>query len=191
MPFGHWGITIVVSPLLCHGCGGGRSHPLPSCEHNKLLVSNSNNTTLVASVSPLPPAPGKLAAVPPSIATTTATAVIQYTNTIATLAHGSKPEPVADPIRLHCHHHHIQTTLMISILAKNDMAKKNSVYSSLDAIKGMRTKITSLARPILVTVWVEKLDPYAAMENLLSLSVITRITKWCHVESIVKFWFHL
>jgi hypothetical protein len=74
---------------------------------------------------------------------------------------------------------------MISVLAKNNTAINNSAYS-LRAIKGMCTQIPSLARPILATVWVEKLDLYAAMENLLSLPIMARITKWCHVESFVK-----
>jgi hypothetical protein len=76
---------------------------------------------------------------------------------------------------------------MIIILAKNDTAKNNSEYS-LDTIKGMHTQISSLARPILASVQVEKFNLYAATENLLSLPITTRITKWCHSEALTKIW---
>ena len=81
----------------CRGCGGGPGRPLPSRERNRLLMSNLNNTTLAASISPLPLAPGQSAAVPHSAAAATATAATQYTNVVAALACGSKPDPVANP----------------------------------------------------------------------------------------------
>ncbi len=78
----------------------------------------------------------------------------QYTNDIAELAHGSKPDPVDTGTS--SSHTAIassltQSALMISILSKNDTAKNNSLYS-LDAIKAMRLQIATLVRPILATV---------------------------------------
>ena len=44
---------------------GGRGGPLPSCERNPMLLSNSRNSTLATSISPLPCTPAPSAAVPP------------------------------------------------------------------------------------------------------------------------------
>ncbi len=77
---------------------------------------------------------------------------------------------------------------MISILLKNDTAKKYSAYS-LDAIKAMRLQITALARLILTTVQVERSDSYIAMKNLLNPpNGMQMISKWNLVEALVKIW---
>ncbi len=49
---------------------GGQGNPLPSRKHNAMLMSNLRNTTLAASISPLPhtPALRQAAAVPPPVA---------------------------------------------------------------------------------------------------------------------------
>ena len=54
---------MVISLPRCGGGRGGRrgrgGHPFLGRERNPRLVSNSSNTTLAASVSHLPPAPGQ------------------------------------------------------------------------------------------------------------------------------------
>ncbi len=74
---------------------GGRGNPLPSCKRDATFVSNSRNTTLSASIYPLPctPALGQAAAVPPPLAVNGP----RYTNAIAALAHGSAPDPFSGP----------------------------------------------------------------------------------------------
>ena len=44
---------------------GGRGGPLPCRERNPMLASNSRNSTLATSISPLPRTPAPSAAVPP------------------------------------------------------------------------------------------------------------------------------
>ena len=70
------------------GAHTGRGGPLPNRERNPMLISNSNNSTLVASISPLPSAPGQ----PPNApAPAGGSHAQQYTNDVAASAHGSAP----------------------------------------------------------------------------------------------------
>jgi len=63
-----------------------------------MLVTKSNNTTLAdAFMSPLPAAPGHLAAVPPCPSITGAQYTKAVANVVAVSVHGSKPDPVAGP----------------------------------------------------------------------------------------------
>jgi len=106
------------------------------------LVSNSSNTTLAASVSHLPPAPGQPAILSllPSPALRLhppLPAVVVYTDDIAASAIGSEPDPISgwtSPDNAAAKLTH--SALMICILAKNDSSKNNSA-SSVDAVKGM------------------------------------------------------
>jgi len=138
---------MVVSLPHRDGGRGGRGrghggHPFLGREHNPMLVSNSSNTTLAASVSRLPPAPGQPAILsllpspalplPPPLPT-----VIEYTDVVAASAIGSEPDPISgwtspDDAAAKL----TRSALMISILAKNDSSKNNSAYS-VDAVKGM------------------------------------------------------
>ena len=77
---------------------GGRGGPLPCRERNPMLVSNSRNSTLAASISPLPCTPAPSVAVPPP--PPPAVAGPQYTTSVAASAHGSAPEPVGGPALL-------------------------------------------------------------------------------------------
>ncbi len=70
---------------------GGRGGPLPCRERNPMLASNSRNSTLATSISPLPRTPAPSAAVPPP---PPAVAGPQYTTSVAASAHGSAPAPV-------------------------------------------------------------------------------------------------
>ena len=83
------------------GCGGpgrkggrgactGRGSLLPNCERNPMFVSNLNNSTLVASISPLPSAPGQPPTAP-APAPAGGTRAQQYNNDVAASAHGSAP----------------------------------------------------------------------------------------------------
>ncbi len=140
------------------GCGR-RGGPLPSRERNPMLVSNSQNTILLEALAP-----------PLAQAMGQPVSAQQYTNDIAESVHGSKPDPVdAGPLSAHTAiaSSLTQSTLMISIHSKNDTAKNNSEYS-LDAIKAMRLQITTLVRPILAIVQVERPDSYIDMKNLLN-----------------------
>ena len=125
------------------GRGRGRGgHPFLGRERNPRLVSNLSITALAASVSRLPPAPGQPAILlllpspalplPPPLP-----AVVVYTDDVAALAIGSEPDPISgrtspDDAAAKL----TRSALMISILAKNDSSKNNSVYS-INAVKGM------------------------------------------------------
>jgi hypothetical protein len=77
--------------------------------------------------------------------------------------------------------------LMMNILSKNDSPKNNHAYS-LDSIRGMRDQISSLEKPIPATGQVERPDSFAAMKDLLSLPNLHKVTKWRHVDALVKIW---
>ena len=95
---------MVISLPRCGGGRGGRrgrgGHPFLGRERNPRLVSNSSNTTLAASVSHLPPAPGQPAILsllplsalplPPPLP-----AVIVCTDDVAASAIGSEPDPIS------------------------------------------------------------------------------------------------
>jgi hypothetical protein len=145
-----------------------------------MLVSNSQNTILLEALAP-----------PLAQAMGQPVSAQQYTNDIAESVHGSKPDPVdAGPLSAHTAiaSSLTQSTLMISIHSKNDTAKNNSEYS-LDAIKAMRLQITTLVRPILAIVQVERPDSYIDMKNLLNPpNGMQKISKWNLPESLVKIW---
>jgi hypothetical protein len=117
---------------------GGRGGPLPCRERNPMLVSNSRNSTLAASISPLPRTPAPSAAVHPP---RPAVAGPQYTTSVAASAHGSAPDLVGGPAlsstsRSTAADAITKTALMMDILSKSDSSKNNHAYS-LDAIKEM------------------------------------------------------
>ena len=156
-------------------------------------MSNSSNTTLAASVSRLSPAPGQpaFASLLPSPALPLpplSPSVVVYTDDVAASAIGSEPDPFSG--RTSANNAVAKLTrsaLMISILAKNDSLKNNSVYS-VDAVKSMRVQITSLGRQIIATVQLERPGSYAAMQHLLKLPLSAKIVKWDHAEALVKIW---
>jgi hypothetical protein len=135
------------------GRGRGRGGtPFRGREHNPRLVSNLSNTTLTASVSRLPPAPGQpaFASLLPSPALPLpppSPAVVVYTDDVAASAIGSEPDQFS--VRTSSANDAVakltRSALMISILAKNDFSKNNSAYS-VDAVKGTRVQIVSLRR---------------------------------------------
>ena len=166
-----------------HNAGTGWGGPLPNRERNPMLVSNSNNSTLVASISPLPSAPGQPPTAPAPAGGTRAQ---QYNNDVAASAHGSAPphHPAGAGSALSIGSSTAAAALtkaamMINILSKNDSSKNNQAYS-LDAIKGMRDQISSLEKPILATVQSETPGSFAAMMNLLHLPNMQRVNKWGH-----------
>ncbi len=77
--------------------------------------------------------------------------------------------------------------LMMNILSKNNSSKNSHGYS-LDAIGGMHNQISSLKQHILAAVQVERPNSFAAMKDLLSLPNLRKVTKWGHVEALVKIW---
>jgi hypothetical protein len=189
---------VVSLPCRCGGRGdhgrGRGGPPFRDREHDPRLVSNSSNTTLAASVSRLPPAPGQPAIAsllllpalmlpppPPS------PAVVIYTDAVAALAIGSEPGPFSGRTSADAAAKLTQSALMISILAKNHSSKNNSAYSK-DADKGMRIQIAPLERQILVTVQMERPSLYVAMQILLKLPDMARTVKWSHIEALVKIW---
>jgi hypothetical protein len=175
-------------------CGArtGRGGSLPNRERNPMLVSNSNNSTLLVSISPLPSAPGQPPTAPAPAIVTRAQ---QYTNDIAASTHGSAPlhHPAGPGSALSLIGSSTaaaaltKAAMMINILSKNDSSKNNQAYS-LDAIKGMRNQISSLKKPILATVQAEMPGSFAAMTNLLHLPKMQRVYKWGHAEALVKIW---
>ncbi len=52
----------------------------------------------------------------------------------------------------------------------------------------MRDQISSLEKPILATVLVERPILLRAMTNLLSLPNTYRVNKWSYVEALMKIW---
>jgi hypothetical protein len=124
-----------------------------------MFISNLNNSTLVASISPLPSAPGQPPTAPAPAGGTRAQ---QYTNDVAASNHGSTPahHPAGAGSALLIGSSTAAAALtkaamMINIFSKNDSSKNNQAYSLLDAIKGMRDQISSLEKPILATVQAE------------------------------------
>ena len=79
------------------GCGG---HPFLGCECNPRLVSNLSNTTLAASVSHLPPAPGQpaiLSLLPsPALPLPPPLPAVLIYGDVAASAIGSEPDPISD-----------------------------------------------------------------------------------------------
>lgn len=154
-----------------------------------MLVSNSRNSTLAASISPLPRTPAPSVAVPPP---PPAVAGPQYTTSVAASAHGSAPDPVGGPALLSTPRSTAadaltKTALMMNILSKNDSSKNNHAYS-LDAIRGMRDQLSSLEKPILASVQLERPGAFEAMKNLFGLQITTKTTKWKHAEFLIKIW---
>ena len=174
------------------GCGPG-GHPFLGRERNPRLVSNLSITTLAASVSRLPPAPGQpailsLLPLPALLLPPPLPAIVVYTDDVAASATGSEPDSISGwtspnnaAAKL------TRSALMISILAKNDSSKNNSAYS-VDAVKGMQVRIASLGRQIIATVQLERPGLYAAMQHLLKLPLSTKTVKWDHAEALVKIW---
>jgi len=122
----------MVASLPCRGggrggCGRGRGgHPFLGRERNPRLVSNSSNTTLAASVSRLPPAPGQPAILsllpspalplPPPLP-----AIVVYTDDVAASVIGSEPDPISGRTSPNDAAAKLtRSALMICILAKND-----------------------------------------------------------------------
>ena len=139
---------MVVSLARRGGGRGGRGRgrgapPFRDRERNPRLVSsNSSNTTLAASVSRLPPAPGQpaFASLLPSPALPLpppSPAVVVYMDDVAASAIGSEPDPFSGRTSANDAVAKLtRSALMISILAKNDSSKNNSTYC-VDAVKGM------------------------------------------------------
>ena len=172
--------------------GGHGGHPFLGREHNPRLVSNLSKTTLAASVSRLPPAPGQpaiLSLLPsPALPLPPPSPAVLIYGDVAASAISSEPDPISGrnspndaAAKL------TRSALMISILAKNDSSKNNSAYS-INAVKGMRVQIASLGRQIIATVQLERPGLYAAMQLLLKLPLSTKTVKWDHDEALVKIW---
>ncbi len=80
-----------------------------------------------------------------------------------------------------------KTALMKNILSKNESSKNNHAYS-LDVIRGVRDQLSSLKRPILACVQLERPGAFEAMKSLFGLQNSRKITKWAHAEDLVKIW---
>ena len=87
VPQGIWSfLLLVMAAAGCRGCG---APPFRGRERNPRLVSNSSNTTLAASVSRLPPAPGQ----PAFASLLPSPAVVVYVDDFAASAIVSEPDP--------------------------------------------------------------------------------------------------
>ena len=75
----------------------------------------------------------------------------------------------------------------MNILSNNDSSKNNHAYS-FDAIRGMRDQLSSLEKPILAGVQLERPGAFEAMKNLSGLQITTKTMKWKNAESLIKIW---
>jgi hypothetical protein len=150
------------SPGRCGGRDGGRGSggrggPLPCRKRNPMLASNLRNSTLATSIPPLPCTQAPLAAVSPPSSCCRWAPVYYFHCCLGSWVRTRPSRRSCSLVRttLRRRRRAHKMVLMINILSKNDSSKNNHAYS-LNVIRGMGDQLSSLEKPILAGVQLER-----------------------------------